>query len=427
MRGLNSQTWSPAVGLPPELIQLVRSALAHLYDYAYLQNHPLAFMLDVSRDLDRVTRAQKVRRALLDCIEALRPQKQGNAPSDATRAYAILTYRYVDGLSMEEIEEKLALSRRQAYREHAKGVEAVASVLWDRISEQGKGSPALAEDVTGDRLKVAQAEVARLQEAVHTEPLKLQDVLEGVLNLLSPRLQQVGIQIRVVPGSWPPIVADRIMLRQALLNLLSYALDTITARELVITASTEERGLLMSIREVSDMGRAQPAPSSPSRRAGVGLAVAQALIETQGGHLETYQRDGLWQARVLLPTSARTTVLVVDDNANLIALFQRYLGGHDVCVVGAVDGEQALRLATELQPQAITLDVMMPNQDGWEILQRLKREPETKHIPVIVCSVLNEPQLALAMGASDYITKPVNQVELLEVLRRWVGILQPAG
>jgi CheY-like chemotaxis protein len=387
-------------------------------------------MLDVSRDLDRVTRAQQVRRVLLDCIEALRPQRQGDALSEAARAYAILTYRYVDGLSMEEIEEKLALSRRQVYREHAKGVEAVASVLWDRMNERGTGShvtPSIAGDTAGDRLKIAQAEVVRLQGSVHIEPLSLQEVLERVLGLLAPRIRQTGIQVKVAPGTWPAIVADRVMLRQAFLNLLSYALDTVTQGDLVITASWEQRGLLVEIGESSGVPGAQPARVPASKRAGVGMAVAQALIEAQGGHLETCQHDGRWQARILLPGSARTTVLVVDDNANLIALFQRYLGGHDVCVVGATDGEQALRLATELQPQAITLDVMMPSQDGWEILQRLKSSPDTKHIPIIICSVLNEPQIALAMGASDYLTKPVNQLELLEVLRRWLGVLQPAG
>ncbi len=155
--------------------------------------------------------------------------------------------------------------------------------------------------------------------------------------------------------------------------------------------------------------------------------MAQALVEAQGGYLEVYDSEGKWRARVSLPTSGRATILVIDDNADIVALFQRYLGGHEVSVVGATDGEEALRLAVELQPQAITLDVMMPNQDGWEILHRLKSSPDTQHIPVIVCSVLDEPQLALAMDASDTITKPVSQVGLLAVLQRWMGPLQPVS
>ncbi len=411
----------------PELTQLVRSALAHLYDYAYLQNHPLAFILDVERDLDHVTRAQKVRRVLLDCIETLRPQRQGDAPSDAARAYAILTYRYVDGLSMEEIEEKLALSRRQVYREHAKGVEAVASVLWDRI--RGRQDPvllsAVVEDMADDRLKAAQAEVARLRETVRIEPINPREILEGVLTLLGPRIQQTGIQLHVPTQTWPTVIADRVMLRQAFLNVLSYALDAVSQKALTITGSPEERGLVVEIGEPPAAGAASHPPLV--KRAGVGLVVAQALIEAQGGRLETPEGGRPFRARILLPTAERPTILVVDDNAGLVALFQRYLGGHNVAVVGATSGEQALLLARELQPRVITLDVMMPHEDGWEILQKLESTPDTRHIPVIVCSVLNERELAFAMGASDYLVKPISQMELLTTLRRWLGVLLPAG
>ena len=98
----------------------VRTALTHLYDNAFLQSHPLTLLLASSAPGDRLTQAQALRRLLLDCIERLRPQPM--APSDAARAYAVLTYRCVDGLTIEEIERKLGLSRRQTYREWTKGI-----------------------------------------------------------------------------------------------------------------------------------------------------------------------------------------------------------------------------------------------------------------------------------------------------------------
>src|SRR3954470_24916218 len=149
----------PIVSPLPEFIQQVRNALAHLYDYAYLQNHPLALQLTAGQHLDEITRAQKVRRALLDQIEALKPQ--GHANAEAARAYAILTYHCVDGLSIPEITEKLALSRRQAYREYAKGIEAIASQLWEEIRTQTGASPA--PNAANDRLATAQREVERLR------------------------------------------------------------------------------------------------------------------------------------------------------------------------------------------------------------------------------------------------------------------------
>ena len=121
---------SAAAAVPPEsFVDEVRAALDHLYDYAFLHNHPLTRRLGVDSGADGVTRAQRVRTLLLDAIEQLRPEQRLN--SDEMRAYAILTYRCIDGMSMDEIAGKLGLSRRQVYREYAKGVEAIAYLVWD--------------------------------------------------------------------------------------------------------------------------------------------------------------------------------------------------------------------------------------------------------------------------------------------------------
>ncbi len=105
---------------------------------------------------------------------------------------------------------------------------------------------------------------------------------------------------------------------------------------------------------------------------------------------------------------------------------QRYTAGHSLNVVGATSGMQALELANDLQPQLIILDLMLSNMDGWEILQRLRRAEATQTTPIVICSVLNEPDLAYSMGASDYVTKPISQTTLVDVLRRWLGTLHPA-
>jgi CheY-like chemotaxis protein len=75
-------------------------------------------------------------------------------------------------------------------------------------------------------------------------------------------------------------------------------------------------------------------------------------------------------------------------------------------------------MARSLQPQAIALDAMMPDVDGWEILQALQADPATRHIPVLVCSVWEEPQLAFSLGAAGFLKKPITQRELLAALQR---------
>jgi len=194
-------------------------------------------MLNLDPGMDRITRAQEVRRTLLGCIELLKPQGRTPDQAEAARAYAILTYRYVDGLSMQEIAEKLALSQRQTYREHTKGVKAVAGLVLDKMSAgDDAGSPASQE-----RLSIAQAEVERLRQEVKAEVLDLPEVLAGVISTLEPLGSQLGLHMTLAAQTpWPPVVADRVMLRQALFNLLSLALNRFVQGNLEISAAPAE-------------------------------------------------------------------------------------------------------------------------------------------------------------------------------------------
>ncbi len=417
-----------------EFIRQVRSALAHLYDHAHLQNHPLVALLELDVDDDKMTRAQNLRNLLLEAIEMLRAEGQGQ--TEAGRAYTILTYRYVDGLSMPEVIDKLVLSRRQVYREHRKGVEAVASLLWNKSRHAPAEKSASPESgPAGDpeppaltRLEMAQAEIDRLQKTVQLESLDAHQALSQTMTMLKPLIEQTPIRIDIAsPPPWPPVVADRVMLRQVLLNLLSYALERLRSN-LVVRTVEEKQGLRLEFCEQPQTGKASSlSPAAAPKRSGVGLTVARALAETQDGRLEVFDEAAEWRAHLVLPTSRQALILAIDDNEDIVALLKRYLGGYAISVVGVSDGREALQLAAELQPQLITLDVMMPNQDGWEVLQWLKSSPDVGHIPMVVCSILNEPQLAQAMGASDYLTKPVDQTELLAMLQRHLGVLPPSG
>ena len=413
---------SEANPVSPELVHQVRNALAHLYDHAYLQNHPLAALVDPQRDLDRVTRGQRLRRLLLDCIEALRPQSNSDAASEAARAHSMLTFRYIDGVPMKEIAAMRALGPRQAYREVERGVEAVARILQDRLAQAAQ-SPGPHLDPAADPLQAA-----RLQQAVRSESGDLYHVLEGVLQRLQPISRRTGVRIRLAsPAPWPAVRGDRVLLRQALLSLLTHALDSVARGDLAISVSPAEAEVGLEIHESPVCSRCCPIAPPADAQAQVSLPVGQALLQAQGGRLETGRQEGCWRAQIVLPAMSQPTVLVIDDNQDLVALLQRYLAGHALKVVGALDSEQALRLAEELRPRLITLDVMMPNLDGWEVLQQLKAAPTTAGTPVIICSVLPARELAQGMGASGYIGKPVRQEDLLQMLQRWLGPLPPAG
>jgi len=447
---------SDPVEPPLTFIHAVRTALAHLYDYAFLQNHSLGGLLDTAQTLDSVTRAQKLRRLLLDCVDTLQPDK--DAPGAAARACAILTYRYVDGLPVEEIQEKLALSRRQVYREHAKGIEAVASLLWNRLRSEHRaghalfdadnwGHPAVASPLPASpdgsavsasqeaatdtsRMALVQEEVARLEQRVHLEALSAQAIIAAIVPIFAPRMAQTGATLQVSHEVWPAVLADRVMLRQALLNLFSYGLECAAPGPLELSAIPNEGSLTVVLQRPAAAamgGQAGSGQATGAETPPLALAVAHGLINAQGGALRVVDICDGWRAEVRLPLAGSPALLVIDDNAELVALFQRYLAGHRIQVTGLSDSRLAVQTAIELQPRAITLDVMMPDQDGWEVLQALQTTPETADIPVIVCSVLDEPELARSMGASDYLAKPVTQARLLEVLRRWLGALWPSA
>ena len=110
------------------------------------------------------------------------------------------------------------------------------------------------------------------------------------------------------------------------------------------------------------------------------------------------------------------------NNEGLVELLQRYLAGYAFRVIAAASGEEGLRLAQGLTPDAIVLDVMMPGMDGWEFLQRLRGRPQMVTTPVIICSVINDPELAYSLGASLFLPKPVSRDDVLAALRE-VGIV----
>jgi signal transduction histidine kinase/CheY-like chemotaxis protein len=111
-------------------------------------------------------------------------------------------------------------------------------------------------------------------------------------------------------------------------------------------------------------------------------------------------------------------VLVVDDDPNALDLLGRTLQGAGVRVVTASDGREALNLARNLHPAAITLDVLMPGMDGWEVLRELKAAVETRDIPVLMVTMTDDRELGYALGATEFLTKPVDRSQLVQLLER---------
>ena len=142
-----------------------------------------------------------------------------------------------------------------------------------------------------------------------------------------------------------------------------------------------------------------------------------------GGSLRVHDAPGAFEAVLTLPTLQSFPILVVDDNADFLRLVQRYADGTRYQLITTRQPDSALALADESRPRIIVLDVMMPGLDGWELLSRLRQHPGVDQIPVVVCTIVANESLALSLGASGYLQKPVTREAFLAALDRQVALL----
>jgi CheY-like chemotaxis protein len=140
------------------------------------------------------------------------------------------------------------------------------------------------------------------------------------------------------------------------------------------------------------------------------------LAELCQSNLVISDSDSTFSARLTLPGLEQLPVLVIDDNEDTLEFITRCTSGTRYRALITRDPEKAVSIAQELSPRIILLDVMMPQIDGWKILMRLKNHPATANIPVIICTILAQEELALSLGASSFVRKPFTRQTILAAL-----------
>jgi CheY-like chemotaxis protein len=148
--------------------------------------------------------------------------------------------------------------------------------------------------------------------------------------------------------------------------------------------------------------------------------MARRLAEICDGKLVTVPTTGGFDVTIILPALGQLPLLAIDDNAGTLHLLQRYTAGTRYRLTGVQDPGRAVAVAQRIHPCAIVLDVMMPDVDGWQILGRLRQHPELAHVPIVVCTILAQEELAFSLGASAFLHKPVTRQEFLTTLDRQI-------
>ncbi|MBN2148917.1 MAG: response regulator, partial [Anaerolineales bacterium] len=249
---------------------------------------------------------------------------------------------------------------------------------------------------------------------------------------------------------------DTTRIRQVLINFLSNAAKFTDEGTIIVNAVVETNllGLKEIVVRVVDTGPGialedqqklfQPfsqVDASPTRKiggSGLGLSISRLLVELHGGRIGVNSEVGkgstffftlpLQTLDQLQPEDAHydgehpaRVILAIDDDKQVIGLYERYLDEYGYKIIPLTDPSQAVTVARQYKPFAITLDVMMPRIDGWSVLEALKHDPETRSIPVVICSILESQEKGFSLGAVGYLTKPILEEDLVKALGRLNG------
>jgi signal transduction histidine kinase/DNA-binding response OmpR family regulator len=325
-----------------------------------------------------------------------------------------------------------------------------------KINGAGKHLMALINNI----LDLSKIEAGKMD--LYLESFEIVPMVKEVVATVRPLIEKNAniLELHCVDGLGA-MRSDLTKVRQTLFNLLSNAskftergsITLRVGRESMyggewVSFSVSDTGIGMSAAQTNKLFQAfTQADASTTRKyggTGLGLAISQKFCHMMGGEITVTSTPGhgsTFTVRLpavvaeseagFLPRSEEQaaltaqlsdgapTVLVIDDDPTVHDLVQRFLNKEGLKMIVARSGEEGIRLAKEIRPAVITLDVLMPGMDGWAVLTELKADPALSEIPVIMLTIMDEKQMGYALGAADYLTKPIDWDHFAAVLKRY--------
>jgi signal transduction histidine kinase/DNA-binding response OmpR family regulator len=320
-----------------------------------------------------------------------------------------------------------------------------------KIEKAGRHLLSLINDI----LDLSKIEAGRMD--VFLEDVQIAPLLDEIRSIIAPLAEQNGnsIDFQLSPALGT-LRTDRTKVKQCLLNVVSnankfthnglvtVAIERVAGERPMVRFVVTDTGIGMSEAQLGQLFQAfRQADASTTKKfggTGLGLAITQHFCRLLGGDIGVTSRQGGGSTfTITLPDSAfgpvqfdqtgsrlaggadnAITVLIVDDDPAAHELISATLKDEGYRLVHAYDGEEALALARKIEPDAITLDVLMPKTDGWAVLSAFKADRQLRAIPVVIVTVVPDRGLGVSLGAADVLTKPVRRAELTALLRRLV-------
>ncbi len=298
-----------------------------------------------------------------------------------------------------------------------------------------------------DVLDLAKIEAGKMELAF--DEVNMTDVTSSVMSTMSGLVKGRPVELkRIIEPNLPTVRADAIRIRQVMINLLSNASKFTDEGDILVEVGTApgptgRSEVMVSVTDtgpgISNADQAKlfqafsQVDDSPTRKTGgtgLGLSICQELINMHGGRIWVESELGKGSKfHFTLPLfhkenegnpgiNGNKVILAIDDDPQVIGLYERYLHPQGYQVVPLTDPSRAVERVKQLRPFAITLDIMMPGIDGWQVLDNLKADPATRNIPVIVCSIIEDLEKGFNLGASDYLVKPILEDDIVNALDR---------
>jgi signal transduction histidine kinase/CheY-like chemotaxis protein len=308
-----------------------------------------------------------------------------------------------------------------------------------------------------DILDLSKIEAGKME--IRAEDVLLEELIEEVSSSISPLVSNKNIEFKIKRDINTQIIihADKDRLVQVLINLLGNAVKFTEDGEVTLHVSGNNEQLLFDVKDtgigISEEDQKlvfeefRQADGSTSRKyggTGLGLSICKKIADLLGGSLSltskintgsvfTFKTPLLFKAEdkrnaveniniQKLVQNRKHPILVIDDDQEVRYTIGQYLNSKGYDVIFAEDGQQGIQMAIDVQPFAITLDIMMPRQDGWSVLEKLKENPATKDIPVIVISINGDKQVGFGVNAFEYFIKPISADKLLSAFSRLEGL-----
>lgn len=322
----------------------------------------------------------------------------------------------------------------------------------NKIKSAGKHLLGLINDI----LDISKIEAGRME--LYLEDFELPALLEDIVNTIKPLIEKNNNQLVInCPGEIKSMHGDVTKTRQILFNLLSNANKFTEQGTIELSLKTylengqdwlkfaiKDSGIGMTPEQLKKLFQSfTQADASTTRKyggTGLGLVITKRFCQMMGGDIYVESTPNVGSTFIVqLPLNVKqkkeynkadsdklqlslkssNTVLLIDDDPITHDLIERFLTKEGFKVVTTTDPEEGIKLAKSIKPNAIILDVIMPKMDGWSVLNLIKSDPELNSIPVIMATIVQNQNLGYALGATDYITKPINSEQLKAVLQKY--------